>query len=217
MPIRAVVVDDEKETLDVFSELLANHEIKVVGTGYNGQEAVFLFQKLKPDLVFLDVSMPIYDGVYGLKKIRELNPNAVIIMIVERMTLKTEMEMNRLKPSAVFREPIDINEIIRKTHKLCAPPKDELEKMEKTLVTLAVKNTLLELGMEELDKVMIMLQKDFNATLDDCYENPEYLKQVLEDLYGDSYQDILNSLKANMKDISMKSFSTDFMHALNNK
>jgi len=89
--------------------------------------------------------------------------------------------------------------------------------MQKTLVTLAVKNTLLELGMKELDKVMIMLQKDFNATLDDCYENPEYLKQVLEDLYGDSYQDILNSLKANMKEISMKSFSTDFMHALNNK
>jgi len=217
MPIRAVVVDDEKETLDVFSELLANHEIKVVGRGYNGQEAVFLFQKLKPDLVFLDVSMPTYDGVYGLKKIRELNPNAVIIMIVERMTLKTEMEMNRLKPSAVFREPIDINEIIRKTHELCAPPKDELEKMQKTLVTLAVKNTLLELGMEELDKVMTLLQKDFNATLDDCYENPEYLKQVLEDLYGDSYQNILNSLKANMKEISMKSFSTDFMQALNNK
>ncbi|MCH7649186.1 MAG: response regulator [Thaumarchaeota archaeon] len=217
MPIRAVVVDDEKETLDVFSELLANHEIKVVGRGYNGQEAVFLFQKLKPDLVFLDVSMPTYDGVYGLKKIRELNPNAVIIMIVERMTLKTEMEMNRLKPSAVFREPIDINEIIRKTHELCAPPKDELEKMQKTLVTLAVKNTLLELGMEELDKVMTLLQKDFNATLDDCYENPEYLKQVLEDLYGDSYQDILNSLKANMKEISMKSFSTDFMQTLNNK
>ena len=217
MPIRAVVVDDEKETLDVFSELLANHEIKVVGTGYNGQEAVFLFQKLKPDIVFLDVSMPIYDGVYGLKKIRELNPNAVVVMIVERMTLKTEMEMNRLKPSAVFREPIDINEIIRKTHELCAPPKDELEKMQKTLVTLAVKNTLLELGMEELDKVLTMLQKDFNATLDDCYENPEYLKQVLEDLYGDSYQDILNSLKANMKEISMKSFSTDFMQALNNK
>jgi len=217
MPIRAVVVDDEKETLDVFSELLANHEIKVVGRGYNGQEAVFLFQKLKPDLVFLDVSMPTYDGVYGLKKIRELNPNAVIIMIVERMTLKTEMEMNRLKPSAVFREPIDINEIIRKTHELCAPPKDELEKMQKTLITLAVKNTLLELGMEELDKVMTLLQKDFNATLDDCYENPEYLKQVLEDLYGDSYQDILNSLKANMKEISMKSFSTDFMQTLNNK
>ncbi len=217
MPIRAVVVDDEKETLDVFSELLANHEIKVVGTGYNGQEAVFLFQKLKPDIVYLDVSMPTYDGVYGLKKIRELNPNAVVVMIVERMTLKTEMEMNRLNPSAVFIEPIDINEIIRKKHELCAPSKDELEKMQKTLVTLAVKNTLLELGMEEFDKVMTMLQKDFNATLDDCYENPEYLKQVLEDLYGDSYQDILNSLKANMKEISMKSFSTDFMQALNNK
>ncbi len=217
MAIRAVVVDDEKDTLDVFSELLANHEIKVVGTGYNGQEAVFLFQKLKPDIVYLDVSMPTYDGVYGLKKIRELNPNAVVVMIVEHMTLKTEMEMNRLKPSAVFREPIDVNEIIRKTHELCSPSKDELEKMQKTLVILAVKNTLLELGIEELDKVLTMLQKDFNASLDDCYENPEYLKQVLQDLYGDSYQDILNSIKTNMKEISTKPFSTDFTQALNNK
>jgi len=217
MTIRAIVVDDDKETLDLLSELLTNHEIKVVGKGYNGQEAAFLFQKLKPDISYLDASMPVYDGAYGIKKIRELNPNAVVIIIVEHMTLKMEMEMNRLKPSAIFREPIDINEIIRKTHELCAPSKDELEKMQKTLVTLAVKNTLLELGMEELDKVMMMLQKDFNATLDDCYENPEYLKQVLEDLYGDSYQDILNSLKTNMKEISMKSFSTDFIHALNNK
>ena len=40
MPISAVVVDDEKDTLDVFSELLANHEINVVGKGYNGQEAI---------------------------------------------------------------------------------------------------------------------------------------------------------------------------------
>ena len=57
MSIRALVIDDEKETLDLFSELLATHNIRVVGKGHNGQEALFLFQKLKPDVVYLDVSM----------------------------------------------------------------------------------------------------------------------------------------------------------------
>ncbi len=216
MTIRAVLVDDEKETVEQFSELLTNHEIKVVGKGYNGQEAVYLFQKLKPDVIYLDVSMPVYDGVYALQKIRELDPNAIVIMIVERMTLKTEMDMNRLKPSAVIREPIDMNEIIMKTHKLCAPSKDEFQNMQKTIVTLTIKNTLLELGTEEFDKVMTMLKKDFNCTLVDCYDHPEYLKQVLRDLFGDSYQNILNSLKENMKVISSQQSTKNFIQDLSN-
>ena len=45
--IRAVVIDDEKDTIQLFSELLTSNGIKVVGKGYNGQDAVFLYQKLK--------------------------------------------------------------------------------------------------------------------------------------------------------------------------
>jgi len=214
MTIRAVVVDDEKETVDIFCELLTNHEIKVAGTGYNGQEAVYLFQKLKPDVVYLDVSMPVYDGIYALQKIRELNPNAVVMMIVEKMTLKDELAISRLKPSAVFHEPIDINEIIMKTRKLCSPTPDELQIMQKTMVTLTIKNSLLELGVHEFDTVLAMLQKDFNCTLEDCYEHPEYLKQVLQDLFGDSYQDILNSIKMNMKEISLQKSTKNFIKEL---
>jgi chemotaxis response regulator CheB len=202
MTIRAVVIDDEKDTLDLFCNLLISHEIQIVGKGYNGEEALFLFQKLKPDVIFLDVSMPVYDGLYALEKIRELNPNAIVFLIVEKMTLNTEMKMNRLNPSAVFREPLDVNEIIRKTHQFCLPPKDELENMQKTMITLALKNTLLELGHDELDKVTIILQKDHNMTLDDCYENPDELKLVLHNLFGESYDDILKSFKEHMKSIS---------------
>ena len=40
-----------------------------------------------PDVIFLDVSMPVFDGLYALEKIRELNPNATVFLIVEKMTL----------------------------------------------------------------------------------------------------------------------------------
>jgi chemotaxis response regulator CheB len=56
-----VVIDDDKETIQLFSDLLSSNGIKVVGKGYNGQDAVFLFQKLKPDVLFLDILMPVYD------------------------------------------------------------------------------------------------------------------------------------------------------------
>ena len=82
------------------------------------------------------------------------------------------------------------------------------------MVTLALKNTLLELGVEEFDKVVSLLQKDYKITLDDCYENPEHLKQILKDLFGDSYRDILSSLNENMKEISAQQDIQDFLQIL---
>jgi len=87
--------------------------------------------------------------------------------------------------------------------------------MKKTMVTLALKNTLLELGIQDYDKVVSLLQKDYRCTLDECYENPEYLRNILKDLYGNSYPDILNSISENMKDISSQATVKDFLQVLN--
>ena len=81
------MADDDKETVKLFSELLQSNGIKVVGKGFNGHDAVFLYQKLKPDVVYLDVTMPVFDGIYALEKIRELNLDAVIIMLADNITL----------------------------------------------------------------------------------------------------------------------------------
>jgi len=212
--IRAVIIDDDKDTLQLFSELLTSNGIKVVGKGYNGQDAVFLFQKLKPDVLFLDILMPIYDGIFALQKLRELSKDANIIVIYDKISIDKEIELNRLKPSAIIREPIDVDDILRKTHKLCLPSGDSLDTMKKTIIVLAMKNTFLELGLEEYDKIVLILQKDHNCTLDDCYENPEALKQVLQDLLGDSYNNVMSSLKENIKNISSHKSTENFLDAL---
>ncbi len=213
--IRAVVVDDDKDTVAVFSEILESNDIDVVGKGYNGQEAAFLYQKLKPDVIFLDVIMPVYDGIYGITKIREMNPDAIVIITTNQMTINAQIALNKLSPSAIIKEPIDVNEIMKIVNHLCAPSLDSEDKMKKTLVTLALKNTLLELGIQDYDKVVSLLQKDYRCTLDECYENPEYLRNILKDLYGNSYPDILNSISENMKDISSQATVKDFLQVLN--
>ncbi|MFB5622049.1 MAG: response regulator, partial [Candidatus Nitrosomaritimum yanchengensis] len=200
--IRAVIVDDDKETVALFSEILSGNNIEVVGKGYNGQEAAFLYQKLKPDVIFLDVIMPVYDGIYGITKIREMNPDAIVIITTNQMTINAQIALNKLRPSAVIKEPIDVDEIIKKVNQLCAPSLDSENQMKKTMVTLALKNTLLELGIQEYDKVVSLLQKEHSCTLEDCFENPEYLRNILKDLFGDSYPDILNSLSENMRSIT---------------
>ena len=213
--IRAVVVDDDKDTVALFSEILEGNNIKVIGRGYNGQEAAFLYQKLKPDVIFLDVIMPVYDGIYGISKIREMNPDAVVIITTNQMTINAQIALNKLRPSAVIKEPIDVNEIIKKVNQLCAPSLDSENQMKKTMVTLALKNTLLELGIHEYDKIVSLLQKDYSCTLEDCYENPEYLRNILKDLFGESYPDILNSLSENMKEILTQQSVKDFFQVLN--
>jgi two-component system chemotaxis response regulator CheY/two-component system response regulator (stage 0 sporulation protein A) len=212
--IRAVVVDDDKDTVALFAEILQSNNIEVVGKGYNGQEAAFLYQKLKPDVIFLDVIMPVYDGIYGLTKIREMNPDATVIITTNQMTINAQIALNKLRPSAVIKEPIDVNEIIKTVNQLCAPSLDSENQMKKTMVTLALKNTLLELGIQEYDKIVSLLQKDYTCTLEDCYENPEYLRNILKDLFGDSYPDILNSLSENMKDILSQQSVKDFLQVL---
>jgi len=214
MLIRAVIIDDDKETVQLFGDLLTSNGIKVVGKGYNGQDAVFLYQKLKPDVVFLDIIMPVYDGIFALQNIREIDPEAKVIVVFDKLSISKEIELNRLKPSALIHEPIDIDEILRKTHQLCTPSEDSIQQMKKTMITLAIKNTLLELGTQEFDKIVMMLHKDFNSTLEDCYEEPEHLRQVLQDLFGDSYQDILNSLKENIKNISTDKITNSFIDNL---
>ena len=213
--IRAVVVDDDKDTVALFAEIMQSNQIQVVGKGYNGQEAAFLYQKLKPDVIFLDVIMPVYDGIYGITKIREMNPDAVVIITTNQMTINAQIALNKLKPSAIIKEPIDVNEIIKIVNQLCAPSLDSENQMKKTMVTLALKNTLLELGIQEYDKVVSLLQKDYTCTLEDCYENPEYLRNILKDLFGESYPDILNSLSENMKEISSQQSVKDFLQVLN--
>ena len=212
--IRAVVVDDDKETVALFSEILSTNNIEVAGKGYNGQEAAFLYQKLKPDVIFLDVIMPVYDGIYGITKIREMNPDAIVIITTNQMTINAQIALNKLRPSAIIKEPIDVDEIIKKINQLCAPSLDSENQMKKTMITLALKNTLLELGIQEYDKVVSLLQKDYSCTLEDCFENPEYLRNILKNLFGDSYPDILNSLSENMKTITSQQTVKDFLHAL---
>ncbi len=117
MYLKAIVVDDDKSVRSVFTELLQIAKFNVIGTGANGKEAVELYQKLRPDVVFIDALMPEYDGFYGVKKIKEYDPNAVIVMITGSVDVDERLE--QCSVTAVLPKPIDMNKIINVTNKFC--------------------------------------------------------------------------------------------------
>jgi len=117
-PLNVVLVDDDYNTVEVFVEFLELKNIKVVGQGYNGKEAVDLYSQLKPDVVFLDVMMPEYDGFYALENIRKINPNAVVVMVTADLTPETEQRLEELKADSVVYKPFDIQQILEVISKL---------------------------------------------------------------------------------------------------
>jgi|APSaa5957512535_1039671.scaffolds.fasta_scaffold07602_7 two-component system, chemotaxis family, chemotaxis protein CheY len=108
----ALIVDDDIDTVDVLAEYLEYENIQVVGKAYNGKDCVELYQKSKPDLVFSDVMMPHYDGFYVLEKIRQINPNAIIIMVTGDLTSVTENRLKTLNASEIVYKPFDITKIM---------------------------------------------------------------------------------------------------------
>jgi two-component system chemotaxis response regulator CheY/two-component system response regulator (stage 0 sporulation protein A) len=105
----AIVVDDDYDVVDAFSEYLEIKGIRVLGKGYNGKEAVDLYKKLKPDVVFLDVIMPDYTGFYALEKIKQINPDAKVIMVTADLTEETENKLVDLHASYIAYKPIELD------------------------------------------------------------------------------------------------------------
>ena len=75
MPKSVIVIDDDEDTVRLFSEFLEENDINVVGNGFDGVTAVKLFKETNPDVVLIDLNMPNGSGFYAIKKIQEINPS----------------------------------------------------------------------------------------------------------------------------------------------
>src|SRR5262249_33329779 len=72
--LTAMIADDEELARDELAYLLKDFDdIEIVGAAGNGLEALDLVQKVEPDLAFMDVQMPVLDGLSVVRKLREKN------------------------------------------------------------------------------------------------------------------------------------------------
>ena len=110
--ISAIVIDDEQDVLDVFCEYLKVKNVNVLAEGRNGKDAVELYQKLKPDVVLMDLVMPQYDGFYGIENIRKYDPDSKIIIFSASLTPEYIDMLRKMKVSGISIKPYDMDRII---------------------------------------------------------------------------------------------------------
>ena len=81
-PVRVLVADDHRLFVEALEAILApDKRIEIVGTAANGAEAVSLAAELEPDVVLMDISMPVMDGIEALRAIRGAEDGACILML----------------------------------------------------------------------------------------------------------------------------------------
>ncbi|HZQ82245.1 MAG TPA: response regulator transcription factor [Gaiellaceae bacterium] len=81
MTERVLLVDDHPLTRDALAGLLAQHGFDIVGQAGSGEEAIRRAEELQPDLVLLDLSMPEMSGLEALPRVRQVAPNAEVVVL----------------------------------------------------------------------------------------------------------------------------------------
>ena len=75
-----LISDDAAFMRMMIKDILTKNGYNVVGEAENGARAVEKYNELHPDLVLMDITMPEMDGIQALKKIKESDPSALVIM-----------------------------------------------------------------------------------------------------------------------------------------
>jgi two-component system nitrogen regulation response regulator NtrX len=111
MSRRILVADDEKGIRAALGQLLEyeGYEVRAVGTAV---DAIAEYEKWRPNLVFMDVKMGGIDGLEALKRIRQLDPGAIVVMISGHGTIQTAVEATQLGAYDFLEKPLDTDRIL---------------------------------------------------------------------------------------------------------
>ena len=78
---RVLVVDDSATMRKIITQHLKAEAYKICGEASNGEEALELYKELAPDVVTLDINMPVMSGLEALKRILDYDRGAKVLMV----------------------------------------------------------------------------------------------------------------------------------------
>ncbi len=116
MPVRVLIVDDSAFFRRQISKIIdADPRLEVAGTAFDGADAVKKTLELKPDVITMDIEMPVLDGISATKEIMQKQPTP-ILMFSSLTTEGAKATLNALDAGAVDYLPKKFEEIAKDSH-----------------------------------------------------------------------------------------------------
>ncbi|MEK5039530.1 protein-glutamate methylesterase/protein-glutamine glutaminase [Sporosarcina sp. FSL K6-3457] len=163
---KALVVDDSAFMRKLISDFLSGHpEIEVIGTARNGKEAVDKVRTLKPDVVTMDVEMPIMNGLEALQEIMAKHP-VPVVMLSSTTKIGAENTMLAMEYGAVDFVAKPGGAISLNLHEA----KEEI--LEKVIAALGVRMSTLTRKVPSQHLAMPTVRKTVNRPVESKVELP---------------------------------------------
>lgn len=180
----AVIADDEKLSVELVEYLIKRYELplKVIGRSSAGDESLDMITKLKPDIVFIDINMPVLSGLEVMEKVRmSENNSAVDFVVITGYSYFQYAQLSlRLGAKDILLKPVE--------------PEQFVETMERVLGYRYSDNQI-------FNKIVEYINYNYqeNIELKECAEkyhtSPNYIARMFKKYYGISFITYLNSLR----------------------
>lgn len=136
-----LIVDDEPGILETLSGILTDEGYRTLTT-LSGDEALALYDSEKPDVVFLDIWLPDRDGLETLQAIKEMDPNAAVIMMSGHGTSATAVKSIKMGAHNYLEKPLSYDSAVNAV----------LSALEsKSAQTAAGATSILDLGLDRME------------------------------------------------------------------
>ncbi len=109
--LTAMVVEDEAVANELLSSTFKNFFSEVT-SAFDGKEALKLYEEKTPDIIFVDIIMPEMDGIELSRRIKEINPSQIIIVISASNDIQKISESIEIGVNSFIQKPIDTKKII---------------------------------------------------------------------------------------------------------
>ncbi len=109
---KILIVDDSRTSRKMLRSILESNGHEILDEAVNGQDGVQKFQALRPDVITLDITMPIVDGVEALKMIKALDANAKVVMVTAAGQKNKMIDCIKAGANEFLTKPFDQQEIL---------------------------------------------------------------------------------------------------------
>ena len=224
-PWSTIIIDDEKLARQRLKRLLTQYdEIDIVAEGENGQEGLALIQEHKPDLIFLDIEMPVLNGFEMLAKldvalkvifttaydqyaIKAFEEGSIDYLLKPIEAERLEKTIKKLNATQIGAQPIDLEVLLQKLQ-----PRKEIK-----TITVKIGDRILLVKVSDLTHIIAEEKYVFLHTQDQKKHLSDFTLSALEEKLPDHFVRINRSALINSEYIKeiRKGFNGSFVFILN--
>lgn len=107
-----LIVDDSRTSRKIMRGLLEHGGFVITGEAVNGEDGYLKYKELKPDVVTMDITMPVMDGIESLSLIKHADENAKVVMITAAGQKEKMVEALKRGADEFITKPFDETEVL---------------------------------------------------------------------------------------------------------